>query len=56
MLCPLLRESSRHPKENLKSANVELTAADLDKIEKSAAAIRVAGERYPPHLTATTGH
>lgn len=41
--------------ENLKSAEVELTAADLDQIEKAAAAIKVEGERYPPHLMATTG-
>lgn len=41
--------------ENLKSADVELTAADLDQIEKAAAAIEVEGDRYPPHLMATTG-
>jgi len=39
--------------ENLGAANVELTAADLAEIE--AAAIKVEGERYPPHLMATTG-
>jgi aryl-alcohol dehydrogenase-like predicted oxidoreductase len=41
--------------ENLKAADVELTAADLDQIEKAGAAITIEGERYPPHLLATTG-
>jgi aryl-alcohol dehydrogenase-like predicted oxidoreductase len=41
--------------ENLKAADVELTADDLRQIEKAAAAIKVEGERYPPHLMATTG-
>jgi len=41
--------------ENLKAADVELTADDLNVIEKAAAAIKVEGERYPPQLMATTG-
>jgi aryl-alcohol dehydrogenase-like predicted oxidoreductase len=41
--------------ENLKSADVDLSAADLDEIEKAAAAIEVEGERYPPQLMATVG-
>lgn len=41
--------------ENLKAAEVELGDADLDQIEEAAAAISVEGERYPPHLMATTG-
>lgn len=41
--------------ENLGAANIELTAADLAHIEKAASAIRIEGERYPPHLMATTG-
>ncbi|GLQ87676.1 aldo/keto reductase [Dyella flagellata] len=41
--------------ENLRAANIELTAADLASIEKAAAAIRIEGERYPPHLMAITG-
>nr|WP_275578118.1 aldo/keto reductase [Dyella mobilis] len=41
--------------ENLGAAAVELTADDLANIEKAAAAIRIEGERYPPHLMATTG-
>ncbi|MDH2352225.1 aldo/keto reductase [Bradyrhizobium sp. SSUT112] len=41
--------------ENLKAADVELGADDLGQIEKAAAAIKVEGERYPPHLMATTG-
>jgi aryl-alcohol dehydrogenase-like predicted oxidoreductase len=41
--------------ENLKAADVELTADDLNQIEKAASRIEVEGERYPPHLMATTG-
>ncbi|WP_233842588.1 aldo/keto reductase [Dyella sp. 2HG41-7] len=41
--------------ENLGAVGVELTAADLATIEKAAAVIRIEGERYPPHLMATTG-
>ena len=41
--------------ENLEAANVELTADDLSQIQEAAAAIEVEGERYPPHLLATTG-
>ena len=41
--------------ENLAAVAVELTAADLAEIEKAAAAIRIEGERYPPHLMATIG-
>jgi aryl-alcohol dehydrogenase-like predicted oxidoreductase len=41
--------------ENLKAADVELTGDDLKEIEKAAAAIKVEGERYPPHLMAITG-
>ena len=41
--------------ENLAAADVALTKQDLAEIEKAAAAIKVEGERYPPHLMATTG-
>jgi aryl-alcohol dehydrogenase-like predicted oxidoreductase len=41
--------------ENLAAAEVELTADDLAEIEGAADAIPVEGERYPPHLLATTG-
>lgn len=41
--------------ENLGAANVELTAADLAEIENASKAIKVEGDRYPPHLMATTG-
>ncbi|CCE00087.1 aldo/keto reductase [Bradyrhizobium sp. STM 3809] len=41
--------------ENLSAADVELTGDDLAEIEQAAAAIKVEGERYPPHLMATTG-
>lgn len=41
--------------ENLGTVAVELTAADLAGIEKTASAIRIEGERYPPQLMATVG-
>lgn len=41
--------------ENLGAAKVVLTAADLAEIERAAAAITIEGDRYPPHLMATTG-
>jgi aryl-alcohol dehydrogenase-like predicted oxidoreductase len=41
--------------ENLAAADLELTFADLERIEKAAAAIAIQGERYPPHLMATIG-
>lgn len=41
--------------ENLASADVELTPAELARIEKAAAEIRIEGERYPEHLMKTTG-
>jgi aryl-alcohol dehydrogenase-like predicted oxidoreductase len=41
--------------ENLGAANVVLTDADLDKIERAAAEIQVEGERYPPQLQAMVG-
>ncbi|MBD9594929.1 aldo/keto reductase [Ensifer sp. ENS05] len=41
--------------ENLASANVALTDADLAEIETAAAAIPIEGERYPEQLLKTTG-
>jgi aryl-alcohol dehydrogenase-like predicted oxidoreductase len=41
--------------ENIGAADVELTARDLDEIQRAAAEIEVEGERYPAHLLATTG-
>lgn len=41
--------------ENLAAADLELTSADLERIEKAATAIAIQGERYPPHLMATIG-
>jgi aryl-alcohol dehydrogenase-like predicted oxidoreductase len=41
--------------ENLGAADVDLSADDLQEIANAAAAIKVEGERYPPHLMATTG-
>lgn len=41
--------------ENLAAADVELTTADLEEIQRAAAEIPVEGERYPPELLAVTG-
>jgi aryl-alcohol dehydrogenase-like predicted oxidoreductase len=41
--------------ENIRAADVQLTANDLAEIERMASAITVKGERYPEHLMATTG-
>lgn len=41
--------------ENLASVEIELSAAELARIEKAAARITVEGERYPEHLLKTTG-
>jgi len=41
--------------ENLKAADVDLTADDLQEIARVASRIEVQGDRYPPHLMATTG-
>ena len=41
--------------ENIRAANVQLTANDLAEIEGAASAITVKGERYPEQLMTTTG-
>jgi len=41
--------------ENIRAANVQLTANDLAEIERAASAITVKGERYPEQLMTTTG-
>ena len=41
--------------ENIAAVEVELTAGDLEEIERAAAEIQVEGERYPEHLMATVG-
>ncbi|WP_029083074.1 aldo/keto reductase [Bradyrhizobium sp. th.b2] len=41
--------------ENIGASTVELTAADLAKIERAAAAIQIEGDRYPPQLQAMIG-
>jgi aryl-alcohol dehydrogenase-like predicted oxidoreductase len=41
--------------ENLASADLELTTADLARIDAAAAEIQVEGERYPEQLMKTTG-
>jgi aryl-alcohol dehydrogenase-like predicted oxidoreductase len=40
-------------RENSAAAELELTAADLTRIEEAAAGIEVQGERYPPAMMAT---
>ncbi|WP_175620455.1 aldo/keto reductase [Chryseobacterium schmidteae] len=41
--------------ENLGGASVELTAGDLNNIEKAAEKIKIVGERYPQHLQKNVG-
>jgi aryl-alcohol dehydrogenase-like predicted oxidoreductase len=41
--------------ENLRAADVELTAPDLADIREALSHIDIEGERYPPELLATTG-
>jgi len=41
--------------ENLGAAEVELTHADLEEIQRAAAEIQIEGERYPAQLMATVG-
>lgn len=41
--------------ENIAAADIELTPADLQKIEDAAAKITIQGARYPEHLQKTVG-
>lgn len=41
--------------ENIGTASIELTPADLSEIENAAAKITVEGKRYPPQIEAMTG-
>jgi len=41
--------------ENLGAVDIVLTEDDLAEIEKAAAAIEIAGKRYPDHLLQATG-
>lgn len=41
--------------ENLGGATLELTAADLQRIEAAAKAVRIVGERYPDHFLKLSG-
>jgi aryl-alcohol dehydrogenase-like predicted oxidoreductase len=41
--------------ENIGAASVELTRADLDKIEDALATVQVQGDRYPAHLQTRVG-
>jgi aryl-alcohol dehydrogenase-like predicted oxidoreductase len=45
----------RHLEENLGSAQIQLSAADLREIESAASKIKVQGERYPENLLKMTG-
>jgi len=42
--------------ENLAAANLQLTPADLDEIERVTSTTTVHGARYPEHLERMTGH
>jgi aryl-alcohol dehydrogenase-like predicted oxidoreductase len=41
--------------ENLGAVNIVFTPGELDEIEKSAAAVKIEGERYTPEMAAQTG-
>ena len=41
--------------ENLGAAEIELTQQDIATIKQAASTISIEGDRYPPHLMATTG-
>jgi len=41
--------------ENLAACDLDLTAADLEQLERAAAAIAVEGERYPEQMMKATG-
>jgi aryl-alcohol dehydrogenase-like predicted oxidoreductase len=41
--------------ENIASARVILSEADLEEIERAAAEIKVEGDRYPPQMQALVG-
>jgi hypothetical protein len=47
--------AGRSPARPGGSANVDLTAEDLRKIERALAEIKVQGDRYPAHLAARLG-
>jgi len=51
------RADSRHHRleENIGSAEVVLTQANLAEIQRAAAAIKIEGERYPEQLWKTVG-
>jgi aryl-alcohol dehydrogenase-like predicted oxidoreductase len=46
---------SHRLKENLGAAALQLTGDDLSRIADALARIPIEGDRYPPHLAATTG-
>jgi aryl-alcohol dehydrogenase-like predicted oxidoreductase len=46
---------SHRLKENLGAAAIELTADDRRQIQEALAAVKVQGDRYPPHLAARVG-
>jgi aryl-alcohol dehydrogenase-like predicted oxidoreductase len=47
--------NSHRLRENLGAAAVELTPADLRQISEALAAVKVQGDRYPPHMAALVG-
>ena len=56
MIVPIPGTTKLHRlEENLGAADIELSSGDLERIEHTAAAIHVEGERYPKELLATTG-
>ena len=46
---------SHRLKENLGAADLELSAADLRRIEAALAEVKIQGDRYPPALAALVG-
>jgi aryl-alcohol dehydrogenase-like predicted oxidoreductase len=55
-IVPIPGTTKRHRlSENLGAAEIELSPDDMRTIETAAADIPIEGERYPPHLLATTG-
>ena len=55
-IVPIPGTTKSHPlKENLGAAAFQLTSDDLRRIGDALARIPIEGDRYPPHLAATTG-
>jgi len=55
-IVPIPGTSKSHRlKENLGAAEIELTSSDQSQIAEALAAVKVQGDRYPPHLAALVG-